>query len=287
MKKKIFYLMIVLVYIASCFGCSKASKDSPAKGEPIIVTDKVGAGCTFYRETTNEKLGEGSKFPTIQNKDEYITNDYTYTYYENLDGYSGWSAEVNDNSKSSYGKIITSIAGIDVIHCEFDDCKYMVTSPVLPETLKTMRSTFGGCESLKTSPKIPAGVTNMVETFFGCESLTTAPEIPSGVKDMSETFAWCENLVTAPEIPLSVTDMGATFIGCEKLTTAPTIPENVTNLEKTFESCTSLTGTITINASNIESYRMCFRWVKFSSQKLYLTGTSPMLEELKSTQGNQ
>ena len=207
--------------------------------EPIIVTDKVGKGCTYYQYSTNRTYVEGSSLPTPQNYDNYITNDYTYWYFEEFSEEDGpaWVLEVNDTKKSIYEPIITSISGVNVSLCRFTDCVNMKKSPKLPDTITVMYYSYKGCTSLIATPEIPEGVTSMKNAFEGCTSLIEASIIPN----------------------------------------------SVTDLESAFSDCKKLTGTIVINAQNVISYNKCFNNVNFSLQQLNVTGTSPILNELKAT----
>ena len=218
-------------------------------------------GAKYTVKATNTVLeGNGTNtFPDIPaTKDTYEEGDYIYTY--NNGEYYGteWSVMAKDTSKSSYGIILSEIAG---------------------KPITNMYGTFWDCKSLTTAPVIPKSVTTMDSTFNGCASLTTAPVIPNSVTDMYETFEGCTSLTTVPEIPNSVTDMSYTFRDCTSLTTAPVIPSGVTNMYGTFWGCTLLTGTIKINA-NPTKYDACFI---FTKEPIVLTGTSTLLKELSKT----
>ena len=248
--------------------------------------------------------------------DTYEYGDYIYkynNYYSYTDcwyswgGQNGWGVRVKDTTKSSYGEIISKIAGkpVNTMTGTFYKCTSLTTAPEIPDSVTNMSETFYYCKSLTTAPEIPSGVTNMGATFSGCTNLTTTPTIPNSVTIMYQTFENCTNLITAPTIPNgivsinytflncrslitapiipdSVTDMYQTFRGCSSLTTAPTIPNSITNMNSTFEDCTSLTGTITINANPKYNYR-CFSGTK---NPITLTGTSTKLSNIASSYSN-
>ena len=179
--------------------------------------------------------------------DVYKEGDYVYTYgYYN--GTLTWNAQTVDRTKSSYGIILSKIAGkpVTTMYSTFEECGSLTTAPTIPDGVTNMDSTFRGCSSLTTAPTIPDGVTNMESTFRGCSSLTTAPTIPDNVTNMDHTFSGCTSLTTAPTIPDGVTDMGNTFSKCTGLTTAPVIPDSVTTMSCTFNGCTGLTTAPTI-----------------------------------------
>ena len=225
-------------------------------------------GAKYTVKATNTMLeGNGTnKFPdTPATNDTYEEGDYVYTYnkgtqYGTQYG-TEWSVVVKDTSKTTYGEIISEIAG---------------------KPVNTMSNTFDSCYALTTAPIIPSSVTNMSGTFQDCHSLTTAPTIPNSVTDMTYTFDSCTSLTTAPVIPNSVTNMNSTFSNCTSLTTSHTIPNSVTNMPCTFNGCTSLTGTIEINANPTDCY-LCFMG---TVKPITLTGSSTKLTEFATTATN-
>ena len=238
---------------------SDGTGDSGGGNQTTEVKREAGSfipdGAKYTVKTTNTMLeGNGTnKFPnTPQTGDTYEEGDYVYTYNKGTTPYgiqygTEWSVVVKDTSKTSYGEIISEIAG---------------------QPVTSMYNTFDECYSLTTAPTIPNSVTNMSQTFRDCNSLITAPVIPNSVTNMTSTFLDCTSLTTTPAIPNSVTNMYYTFSGCTKLTTAPTIPNSVTDISYTFEGCSALTGTIEVNA-NPTSYRYCLE----STQITGITGS--------------
>lgn len=182
--------------------------------------------------------------------DIYEYGDYIYTYNKGVDYGTEWSVKVKDKTKSSYGKILSEIAG---------------------KPITNMYGTFVNCHSLTIAPEIPDGVTNMKEAFYFCQLLTTTPTIPSSVTNIQEIFCNCTSLITYVgstdadgdfsnyKIPKNITDMYQVFAGCKSLTTAPTIPNNVTSMKYTFESCTSLTITPVI-PNSVTNMRGAFHY---------------------------
>ena len=211
----------------------------------------------------------GEKLPCgyiAKDNDVYTNTDYKYT----CDG-NGWSVKVNDKTKTSYGIILSEIAGkpLTKMNSAFEDCTSLTNAPIIPNSVTNMNNafayctsltkvpkisnsttlmyqTFYRCSSLTTAPIIPNSVTSLLSTFSGCTSLTTVLSIPDSVTNMSYTFNDCKSLVTAPTIPSSVTNMGGVFSGCTSLTTAPVIPDSVADMNSTFAGCTSLTTAPTI-----------------------------------------
>lgn len=228
--------------------------------DPVVELKRNGIipdGATYTPNSGTALTGNGTNtFPdTVQTGDMYEEGDYIYKYNQHYDGISwssnpsqnGWGVRVNDTSKTTYGAILSEIAGKPVTN---------------------MYLTFYDCRSLTTAPAIPNNVTNMDSTFYDCLALTTAPAIPNSVTDMSYTFYNCTSLTTTPTMPSSVTNMNSTFYKCSNLTTAPTIPSSVTNMGSTFYYCTSLTGTIEVNA-NPTSHTQCLK----STQITGITGS--------------
>ena len=70
---------------------------------------------------------------------------------------SDWNVNVNDKSKSSYGTILSKIAGKNVSYMTetFKNCVNLVESPAIPATILQLDFTFSGCTNLKHSPTIP------------------------------------------------------------------------------------------------------------------------------------
>ena len=212
--------------------------------------DIIPVGGKYTIKATNTTLeGNGiNTFPeTPADGDKYEEGDYVYKYnqyyyynsWSSDSSQNGWGVRVKDTSKTSYGDILSEIAG---------------------QPVKNMFYTFYNCTSLTTAPTIPSRVTNMYQTFYNCTSLTTAPTIPNSVTNMTYTFYGCTSLTIPPDMSnaSSVTNMTFTFGGCTSLATAPTIPNSVTNMWGTFSGCTSLTGTIEVNANPTECYE-CFK----------------------------
>ena len=45
---------------------------------------KVQKGCTYIVASTKEELKEGSKIPVPADGDQYVTEDYKYTYFTSI-----------------------------------------------------------------------------------------------------------------------------------------------------------------------------------------------------------
>lgn len=183
----------------------------------------------------------GEAFPEeVKPGDVYVYGDYEYRYqcayediwYTDYTDYN-WGVSVWDETKSSYGKMLTSINGkvVDNLIGVYTQCNNMEISPPLPHTAKNMMFAYIYCHSLKEAPVIPDGVTIMTSTFDNCDSLEVAPSIP-----------------------LSVTDIAGCFIACSNLTVPPVIHENILYAYDTFSACYALSGTLEINAVNLIDY---------------------------------
>ncbi len=175
--------------------------------------------------------------------------------------------------------------GVKNLNSAFFDCERLVKVTNIPDSVTDITGTFQYCLELQEVPELPKNITSLDGTFICCKKLTKAPKIPKGVTNLTETFWNCYSLIEAPDIPDSVKNMENTFMGCQSLRTAPVIPAGVINMSGTFSRCGNLTGEIVINA-NPTVYKECFYSVRFIHQNLSLTGTSTMLEELRSTSEN-
>ncbi|MBR6697982.1 MAG: leucine-rich repeat protein [Lachnospiraceae bacterium] len=251
---------------------------------------KVQKGCTYIVASTKEELKEGSKIPVPADGDQYVTEDYKYTYFQKFEeGYlceevrelklSGWELRVRieGNPKEEYEEVLGKIGNEQVIAVRFNHAWGMKKSPKLPEGIVSMHGAFATCANLEEPPKIPDSVIDMSFAFERCKSLKTAPEIPEGVVNLERTFWKCENLMIAPELPESVKNMNSTFYGCKNLTTVRRIPSNVIWMNLTFYGCTSLTGEIIVDA-NPKTYHSCF-WGGVDLENITLIGDSNLVEE--------
>ena len=176
----------------------------------------------------SETFTEGDSFPVSPSSgDTYVEGDYRYSY--NLGGDYGteWSVKVIDQDKSTYGTILSEIAGKPMtnMYFTFDGCASLTSAPVIPDGVTSLYCAFAWCSSLSVAPVIPDSVTNMYGALE-YTAIETAPVIPSGVTNMSGTFIQCLNLRDAPIIPSSVNDMSWTFAGCSSLSDSVEVNAN-------------------------------------------------------------
>ena len=246
-----------------------------------------------YAGVTIDDLTYGGEISpsSIETMDTYLYGDYIYAYnypINSSDILAGWTADLWDptRSQTSYGELLNSINGEELTHlyATFHSCTSLITAPRIPDSVTDMTTAFYECTSLTTVSNLPNNLRNMDYAFVRCTSLLTVPKIPDNTLSMEYTFDGCISLTKAPSISNSVINMMGTFARCTGITTAQTIPSSVTNIDSTFYGCTSLKGTITINA-NPDIYADCFSG---TSQQIYITGSSDLLDELAGTsnQGN-
>lgn len=231
--------------------------------------EAIPAGCTYIVSSSGTTLSgdNGDTFPTPAENDMYMDEEYCYTYNVSYDmrDYGSeygteWSVIVIDDSKTSYGPILSEIAGKPVTHMTytFDGCGNMTTAPAIPDSVTCMQGTFNRCYNLSTAPVLPNNLTSMNNAFNGCISLNATPAIPNNVTDMHNAFWGCTSLVTVSTIPNSVTNMSYAFSGCVSLVSAPAIPSGVVNMDHAFEAC-ALTSAPTI-PSSVKSMNNTFAW---------------------------
>ena len=216
--------------------------------EPVNLNPSgtIPKGAT-YKKSDDTILNEGDAFPqTLTNGEIYTYGDYQYQYFKRTvqinqimtTTVTGWSVNVIDKTKTSYGIILESIANTRVTE---------------------MASTFSGCENLVSAPKIPSTITTLSSAFYGCKNLIVAPEIPNSVTNMGSTFRNCSSLKTAPVIPENVNSLWYTFANCTSLTGIVTI---------------NVTASLSKNAAMSENSSYgCFDGVDFKTQNITLTGT--------------
>ena len=149
-----------------------------AKGGTIKreVGSVIPDGATYTKANGTTLKGNGTNtFPeTPATGDEYTEGDYTYKYnyycyygssWDSNESQNGWGVRVNNTSKTSYGEILSEIAG---------------------KPVNTMSFTFFECSSLTTAPTIPNSVTYMNFTFYGCTSLTGTIEVNANPTNYSD-----------------------------------------------------------------------------------------------------
>ena len=213
-------------------------------GGPIIPPETK----TIYYANINTGTVYDTMPATISDGDVYLKGDYIYVYIPSLLGTDGWSVFLA--AKDTGALILQEIAGTDIVAIfpdyEWTDNNQLSYGAILEsingKDIVGMSYTFEGCTSLTDAPAIPSSVTSIDGTFGGCTSLTDVSDlvIPNSVTSMYGTFMGCTNLTKAPEIPNSVTDMAYTFCECAALEEAPILPNNVINIDDIFSLCTSL-----------------------------------------------
>ncbi|MBE5822154.1 MAG: hypothetical protein E7311_06195 [Clostridiales bacterium] len=264
------------------------------------VVDMYGSDVEIYALSNytgaEAEYTAGDEFPIPQIGDVYVYGDYEYRYnmyysfdniYPQMNSWgersdlNGWGVRVLDNTKSSYGTILTTINNKNIVSADsiFANCANLIESPTLPSYVESMAYSYNNCISLEVAPSIPSGVTSMLLTFFSCTSLEVAPEIPYGVTNMMQTFCECTALKVAPEIPSSVTALPITFGNCTSLVQAPVIPESIVDMNNAFANCTSLTGTIEINANLNINDEMSYSAALEGTKITWITGS--ISDELK------
>lgn len=140
-----------------------------------------------YITADGVELTEENTFPSLQNNDVFVYEDYKYTYEDDIA--NGWRLEVIDPFKSNYSEVLESINNkpITSMRVLFAECCKLINAPNIPNTVFDMDFTFRNCESLSSVPRIPLNVTNMSNTFAGCTSLKSIRfENPNA--DIKDTF---------------------------------------------------------------------------------------------------
>ena len=153
----------------------------------------IPTGATYTPSGKTALTGNGTnKFPdTPSSGDVYEEGDYKYKFnfaFERVDNsissrtsdVTGWGIIAKDATKSSYGTIVSTIAGKSVANMTntFSNCKNLIIAPQIPNTVIILNSTFKNCTSLTTVSTIPESVTQMTMTFDYCTSLVASPAIP-------------------------------------------------------------------------------------------------------------
>ena len=179
------------------------STSSPAIERNGIIPD----GATYTFKSGKVLVGNGTNaFPDKPKaSDKYEEEDYIYTYGNgsvdiNTDGTAeiveaGWNVSIKDKAKTSYGKMISSIAGKPVVGLSytFQNCTKLKTAPVVSENALYMFATFSGCTSLTRAPTIPQKVIKMGQLFFDCKALRGTVVINANPTQYSFCFTNIKN----------------------------------------------------------------------------------------------
>ncbi len=271
----------------------------------------IPSGGTYYVTPTSRTLnnytgasktliGDGKtvEFPAPQNGDVFVYSDYEYKYnyyFETVgtvgwlpdNSLNGWGVRVLDTTKTSYDTIYETINEKNIITLmyTFQDCSSMLTSPKIPKDVINLIYTYSGCNALLSAPDLNHlnELKNIQGAFLYCYSLTKMPEIPNTVTDMRDTFAYCYSLTDLTNVSSSAVNMWGTFYYCSSITDVSdlNIPNTVTSLVNTFNGCTSLGGFVNIDANPTEYISTFYD----TSEKIYLVGSSSVLQELAATDG--
>ena len=219
---------------------------------------------------TGEKiLGDGHNvsFPCVlSDGDTFVCGDYKYTYHKNIEG---WHAEAINKNKTKYDKLCEEIADKPLLslHETFKDCCNLVETPLIPNTVNDMRSSYCGCTSLRFA-HLSNSVLDISNCFQDCSSLEVAPELPQSLRSMNSAFMNCCKLSQSPDFSASreiifmensfencvelkqgpnlsrchyLKTIKNAFKGCINLENIAALPQNIENACGTFEGCTSLT----------------------------------------------
>ena len=220
----------------------------------VEIAEKNG----YKKYDDSKKYKAGDKFPAPTQGDVYVYGDYEYRYnrerdfvggdapYFNAD-LNGWSVVALDITKETYGSILHSINGKNVVSMQstFIECSNLISSPEIPNTIVDAIYAYGGCTSLKTAPIIPQGVEKIDGMFEGCSALTTVIAIPESVKSMVYCFSYCRELTGEIEININITD-SHNYNSCFCETTKPIkITGSCSNETKTKLAATANYGNVT------------------------------------------
>lgn len=106
------------------------------------------------------------------------------------DVFDAWSVMVKDQTKSSYGEVVSKINGksIKTLYATYYGCKNMTESPKIPSTITAMTASYYGCTSLKSTPIIPTNVERIMVAFRDCTSLTGDVKINATLDKSLEWF---------------------------------------------------------------------------------------------------
>ena len=177
--------------------------------------------------------------------------------------------EAINKNKTKYDKLCEEIADKPLLslHETFKDCCNLVETPLIPNTVNDMRSSYCGCTSLRFA-HLSNSVLDISNCFQDCSSLEVAPELPQSLRSMNSAFMNCCKLSQSPDFSASreiifmensfencvelkqgpnlsrchyLKTIKNAFKGCINLENIAALPQNIENACGTFEGCTSLT----------------------------------------------
>ena len=103
---------------------------------PIVGNGIIPDGAVYTPKGGTAITGNGTNtFPdTPTTGDTYEEGDYKYSYN------GSWSVKVKSTSKTSYGEILSKIAGkpVNIMTFTFADCTALTTAPAIPNSITSM-----------------------------------------------------------------------------------------------------------------------------------------------------
>lgn len=234
---------------------NKLNQDLPSSSSSAVDkhNTKIVYGAT-YKTADGQIYNNKQDFPQLQNGDQYIFEDYKYTFNNEI---GGWKVDVLSRKLNTYGKILSEINSIPIVSLDrtFESCTNLTKLSddfTIPQTVNSTNWMFNQCKSLVFLPEnfeLPSNA-DIAGTFRGCSSLTKLPNgftIPHGAKSLSQLFYDCQKLEYLPtgfSLPDSVDNVTEMFYNCYKLSAIPTslkIPYGVNSTDRMFSSCKALT----------------------------------------------
>lgn len=221
--------------------------DEYTKDDDQTKVNKIPDGGIYYVGVTSTSTGNytgstatytaGEEFPeSVAVGDVYKYGDYEYRYgrrYNSFGGWlnsseectDGWGVRVLDNTKTSYGEILTTIndANVESLRYTFGGCVNLLDNdlPNIPSTVVEADYAFQSCKSLVnlSSYTIPGTVKRVTFLFQNCTALEYGPILCEGTTNFSDAFADCVSLKVMPQLPSTVptSHYSSIFSGCTLL----------------------------------------------------------------------
>ena len=133
------------------------------------------------------------------------------------------------------------------LHCTFSGCRYLTSTPKIPDSAIDFNRTFQSCSSLIDASSIqPKTAISMEYTFAWCSSLKTLPDLSNtNVTMLDHTFSNCIGIDNAEwsnlKLPYNVQMLEGTFLGTSiENVSLIKIPDSVTSLAYAFYGCKSI-----------------------------------------------
>lgn len=171
----------------------------------------------------------------------------TLVFYENeYPWLTNWWEEAGvDEEKVPSIKSVTFDSKVKPtnLNYAFEGLQHLVYVGKIPDSIRTMVSTFAGCTSLKNAADLSSAsiLLNMNYTYEGCSELVNANIIPENVRVSKATFRDCSKLQLCADMSKAekLVIIDSMYENCQSLSSV-TLRDGITSMRYTFSECINL-----------------------------------------------